>query len=79
LGYYDESFRIPFVVKDPGMAAEGGRVESGFTESVDVMPTIIDWLGGEPPRASDGRSVLPLVHGERPADWRTELHYEYDF
>ncbi|QCI63379.1 phosphoric/sulfuric ester hydrolase PehA [Phreatobacter stygius] len=79
IGFYDESFRIPLVVKAPDIAGTRGQAESAFTESVDVMPTIIDWLGGEPPRACDGRSVLPLVRGERPANWRTELHYEYDF
>ena len=45
----------------------------------DVMPTILDWLGGQTPHACDGRSLMPLVRGTTPADWRTELHYEYDF
>jgi arylsulfatase A-like enzyme len=79
IGYHDESFRIPFVVKDPAGRDRGGAIEDAPTESVDVMPTILDWLGGEAPRACDGRSVMPLVRGERPDDWRTELHYEYDF
>jgi len=79
IGYYDESFRIPLVVKDGRLGDRAGAIEDAFTESVDVMPTILDWLGGKAPRACDGRSVMPLVHGERPADWRTELHYEYDF
>lgn len=80
IGYYDESFRIPLVIKDPAAPADrAGKVEAAFSESIDVMPTILDWLGGEVPRAVDGNSLLPLVHGERPANWRTELHYEYDF
>jgi arylsulfatase A-like enzyme len=79
VSYFDESYRIPLVVKDPQRKQSGGRIETAFTESVDVMPTIIDWLGGKPPRACDGRSILPLVAGEIPADWRTELHYEFDF
>ena len=78
IGFNDESFRIPLVVKEPG-AADGGRIERRFTESVDVMPTILDWLGGQTPHACDGRSLMPLVRGAPPADWRTELHYEYDF
>lgn len=80
IGFHDESFRIPFVIKDPGCApACRGAVESSFTESVDVMPTILDWLGGQAPRACDGRSVMPFTQGIRPAGWRSELHYEYDF
>lgn len=79
IGFFDESFRIPLVVKDPKAKGRGGAIDEAFTESVDVMPTILDWLGGEAPRACDGRSIVPLVHGHHPADWRTELHYEYDF
>ncbi len=80
IGFHDESFRIPLVIKDPqGAAGRRGAVEEAFTESVDVMPTILDWLGGEAPRACDGHSVMPFTQGIRPTDWRTELHYEYDF
>ena len=79
IGYFDESFRIPLVIRDPRVADQRGRVERLFTESIDVMPTIIEWLGGEPPSSCDGRSLLPLVRGVAPADWRTEMHYEYDF
>ena len=79
IAYYDQSYRIPLVIKDPARKDQGGRIEPAFTESVDVMPTIVEWLGGTPPRACDGRSLLPLVAGEKPADWRTELHYEFDF
>jgi arylsulfatase A-like enzyme len=79
IGFHDESFRIPLVVVDPDAPEQAGRIESAFTESVDVLPSIIDWLGGEVPRACDGRSLLPLLHGRRPADWREHLFYEYDF
>lgn len=79
IGYHDESFRIPLVIKDPEAPGRRGTIETAFTESVDVMPTVLDWLGGNVPRACDGRSLVPLVHGRLPADWRTELHYEYDF
>ena len=67
------------VIKDPSNADRAGKIEPAFTESVDVMPTILDWLGGEAPVACDGRSLLRLARGDAPADWRTELHYEYDF
>jgi len=79
IGYHDESFRIPLVVKDPESKLGAGRIEDSFTESVDVLPTILDWLGGQPPRACDGHSLVPLVQGQKPADWRDHLFYEYDF
>jgi arylsulfatase A-like enzyme len=79
IGYHDESFRIPLVIKAPEAQATRGRIETAFTESVDIMPTLIEWIGGEVPRACDGHSLLPLVHGEKPAGWRGALHYEFDF
>ncbi|QYU68090.1 sulfatase-like hydrolase/transferase [Leptolyngbya sp. 15MV] len=79
VGYHDESFRIPLVVKDAGANPRAGAIEDAFTESVDVMPTILDALGGQVPRACDGASLLPLLEGAKPADWRDALFYEYDF
>jgi arylsulfatase A-like enzyme len=79
IGYFDESFRIPLVVKDPEQRGRAGQVERAPTESVDVMPTILDWLGGEIPRACDGASLLPFMAGGAPAGWRDALHYEFDF
>ena len=43
------------------------------------MPTILEWLGLGVPRQCDGRSLLPFCHGAPPQDWRTEVHYEFDF
>jgi arylsulfatase A-like enzyme len=79
IGYNDESFRIPLVIKDAGPNARPGTIETAFTESIDVMPTILDWLGGDIPRTCDGETLLPFLAGKRPDNWRTELHYEYDF
>jgi len=79
IGYFDESFHIPLIIRDPRRRATSGRVEAAFTESVDVMPTIIDWLGGTAPAHVDGSSLLPFLDGHRPEDWRAEVHYEYDF
>jgi arylsulfatase A-like enzyme len=80
IGYFDESFRIPLVVKPAGTANRPGRIEAAFTESVDVMPTILEWLGGEIPRPCDGCSLLTILEGgEAPAGGRDLLHYEYDF
>jgi arylsulfatase A-like enzyme len=50
-----------------------------FTEAVDLMPTILDWLGLEAPAQCNGRSLLPFIIGRSPADWRREAHWEYDF
>jgi arylsulfatase A-like enzyme len=79
LGYFDESFRIPLIIRDPAAAATRGRVEDCFTEMVDILPTLIEWIGGEVPYGLDGHSLLPFVRGDRPTAWRDALHYEFDF
>ena len=81
IGYFDESYRIPMIVRDPRAEANGtrGTIVERFTETIDTMPTILEWLGLDIPRQCDGRSLLPFVHGEPPPDWRTEVHYEFDF
>ncbi len=77
LGYFDQSYHVPLVIRAPGMAA-GRRVEA-FTESVDVVPTIIDLLGGTVPRAMDGASLRPFLAGGTPEHWRDAAHWEFDF
>lgn len=82
LGYFDQSYHIPMIVRDPDASANAtrGTIVDRFTEAVDAMPTMLDWLRLPVPRACDGRSLLPFVReGGAPADWRTEVHYEYDF
>ena len=43
------------------------------------MPTILDWLDLEIPEELDGRSLLPLLKGNVPDNWRKEAHWEFDF
>jgi arylsulfatase A-like enzyme len=79
--YFDQSFHIPLIIRDPRRAADRnrGRQVDRFTESVDLLPTILDWLGRPISDQCDGRSLLPFVEGATPPDWRTEVHYELDF
>jgi arylsulfatase A-like enzyme len=82
LGYWDESYHVPLIVRDPfADAPTGGRVVDAFTEHVDLLPTILGWIGPEIPPAVDGRALQPFfgADGEAPADWRTEVHWEWDF
>lgn len=82
LGWFDESYRIPLIIRDPRASADGtrGTTVDAFTENVDVMPTILDWMGVEHlPLQCDGRTLLPFVEGSPPADWRDEVRWEFDF
>jgi len=78
---YEQAYRVPLIVRDPNAAADAtrGQADPRFTEAVDVMPTILQWAGVPVPRQCDGRSLLDVLHGNAPADWRTEAHWEFDF
>ncbi|MFO1057998.1 MAG: alkaline phosphatase family protein [Dongiaceae bacterium] len=80
-GYFDQAFHIPLIIRDPRAAADGGRgrVVERFTEAVDVMPTILEWLGLEIPAQCDGRSLMPFLMGAEPGGWRDCAFWEYDF
>ncbi len=79
--YFDQSFHIPLIIRDPRRAADRnrGRQVDRFTESVDILPTILEWLGQPIPAQCDGRSLMPFLEGATPPDWRTDVHYELDF
>jgi arylsulfatase A-like enzyme len=81
-GYFDQSFHVPLVVRDPDASADHtrGTTVDAFTEAVDVMPTILEWLGLNVPRAVDGHSLLGFLReGATPDGWRRHVHYEYDY
>jgi arylsulfatase A-like enzyme len=82
LGWFDQSYHIPLIVRDPRRDADATRgrvVADRFTENVDVMPTILEWIGVTPPVQCDGASLLPLLHDEEPSQWRDAVHWEWDF
>ncbi|WP_395017943.1 alkaline phosphatase family protein [Dongia sp.] len=79
--YFEPSFHIPLIIRDPREEADAGRGRQvdAFSESIDIMPTILSWLGAEPPAQCDGASLLPFVEGQTPQGWREEAHMELDF
>lgn len=78
LGFFEQSYHVPLIVRMPGARANGSMVDA-FTESVDLMPTILDLLGARIPRALDGASLRPFLEGRRPQRWRDAAHWEFDF
>ena len=81
-GYWDESYHIPLVIRDPTGTANStrGLVVNEPTESVDVAATVLDWLGVEIPAQFDGWPLSPFLHnGAAPGHWREAVHWEWDF
>ena len=61
--YYDELVHIPLIVWHPDHAARGGSRSACLTQTIDIMPTILDIFGCEPPAEVRGRSLMPAVAG----------------
>jgi arylsulfatase A-like enzyme len=82
LGFWDESYHVPLLVVDPRPEADAGRGREvgAVTESVDVLPTICEFMGAEVPLQADGWSLAPFVRGEpTPEHWRDTSHFEWSF
>jgi arylsulfatase A-like enzyme len=76
--HFEESLRVPLVVFDPrAPEAARGRVEERMALNVDVTPTILEYGGVPVPESYQGHSLVPLVQGETPDDWRTDFFCEH--
>jgi len=73
---YQESFSMPLTVRWPGVIAPGSRVEA-LTQNIDFAPTFLEAAGLSTPADMHGASLVPLMRGERPEEWRNSLYYHY--
>jgi arylsulfatase A-like enzyme len=74
---FEPAWHVPLIIRDPRNPRVAGRKVSAITESVDVTPTILEWIGLEPPPAMDGRSLAPWLEGGTTA-WRDAAFMEID-
>jgi arylsulfatase A-like enzyme len=72
---YDESLRIPLIVRYPKQAAKGKALDE-MVLNIDLAPTFLDFAGLPIPAQMQGRSWKPLLAG-KPADWRRSFLFEY--
>lgn len=73
---FEESLRTPLLVRWPGVAKPGSRCEE-IVSNVDFAETLLEAAGVAIPDDMQGRSLVPLLRGERPNDWRTSFYYHY--
>jgi len=78
--YHEQTFHVPLIIRDPGAEARAadGQVVTSFTESIDLMPTILDRIGRQVPAQCDGASLLDFCRGRQPHGWRREYYAEFD-
>ncbi|MDB4223588.1 alkaline phosphatase family protein [Granulosicoccus sp.] len=74
----DPALRLPLIIRDPSMPQSHGTSTDMLTESVDLVPTLLDWCDGEKAPALDGRSLMPFIKGSNPGAWRKHVFAEVE-
>ncbi|CAG7608923.1 N-acetylglucosamine-6-O-sulfatase [Paenibacillus solanacearum] len=73
---YEESLRMPFVVRYPRVIKPGSVTEA-MTLNIDFPSTFLDYAGVAIPKEMQGHSLRPVFEGMKPDDWRTSMYYRY--
>jgi arylsulfatase A-like enzyme len=73
---YEESLRMPLIVRWPGVTAPGST-SNAMVSNLDLAETFLDIAGVEIPSDMQGESFVPLLEGETPSDWRQSFYYQY--
>ena len=73
---YEHSARMPLLVRWPGVV-KAGSVNRDLTQNLDFAETFLDIAGAPIPPDMQGRSLVPLLKGHTPADWRKSIYYHY--
>lgn len=79
LGFFEGSYHIIGIIRDPSRPQTHGHVVTEFTENVDIMPTIAEAIGVPVPLQCDGLPLTDFLNGETPPRWRTAASYEFDW
>jgi len=81
LYFHDPSVHVPLIVYDPSPEADAtrGTKDARLTEAIDLVPTIVDYMGGTvQSHILEGRSLLPLTRNQN-VDWRDCVFSETDY
>jgi arylsulfatase A-like enzyme/Tfp pilus assembly protein PilF len=61
---YDSDVRVPLIVRFPGGKLAGKNI-TNQVRSIDIMPTVLNAVGGNIPESVQGESFLPLMLGQK--------------
>lgn len=73
---YDESYRTPLLVRWPGVV-EAGSINRDLVSNLDFAQTLLELAEVPAPEAMQGASLLPILRGSTPEDWRDYHYYHY--
>jgi arylsulfatase A-like enzyme len=72
----EESLRTPLLARWPGVT-KPGTVNREIVSILDFAQTFLDVAGQPQPADMQGRSLVPLLNGQTPSDWRKSFYYHY--
>ena len=73
---FEESLRAPLLIRWP-QVTKAGQFNSSIVSNLDFAETFLEAAGLPVPAEMQGRSLVPLLKGQTPADWRTSFYYDY--
>lgn len=73
---YEESLSTPLVMLPPKGFKARGEIQE-MVQNIDYAPTFLDLAGAPIPDDIQGVSLLPLLRGEHPKNWRKSVYYHY--
>ena len=73
---YEESIRMPFVIKYPGKI-KPQTVNNDIITNIDFAPTILEIAGANSPTSIQGKSFYKNLKSKTTKDWRQSMYYHY--
>jgi arylsulfatase A-like enzyme len=73
---FEQSYRTPLLIRWPDVV-KPGSVNNDMVSNIDLAETFLDMAGVEVPADMQGRSMVPVLRGKTPSDWRKEHYYHY--
>lgn len=73
---FEQSYRTPLLIKWPGVT-KSKTVNKDMVSNLDFAETFLEMAGMEAPEEMQGESLVPLLKGAAPADWRKEHYYQF--
>lgn len=74
---YEESIRVPLIIRDPRAEPEAGSSRQEMVLNVDLAPTLLGAANITPPATMQGRDLAQLRAKKPSPPWRTEFYYEH--
>ena len=75
---FREAYHVPCIVRWPAGLAQPGRTVDDFVSLADFAPTCLELAGVSDVPAMTGRSLVPFLRGQRPADWPDAVYTQFN-